>query len=73
MNVVIFVTYRKRRPQYLAVCQCGARHGPYAKVALIPPQCLGCERKAPTASPARGGARPQEENSSRDEFSVPQG
>ena len=57
MNVVIFVTYHTRRPQYLAVCQCGARHGPYAKVAQIPPQCLGCERKAPTVSPARVGAR----------------
>jgi hypothetical protein len=45
MNVVIFVTYRKRRPQYLALCQCGARHGPYAKVAQIPPRCFACERK----------------------------
>jgi hypothetical protein len=45
MNVVIFVTYRKRRPQYLAVCQCGTRHGPYATVALIPPQCQSCEQQ----------------------------
>jgi hypothetical protein len=48
MNVVIFITYHNRRPQYLAVCQCGAKHGPYAKVAQIPPHCCGCERKAPT-------------------------
>jgi hypothetical protein len=46
MNTVIFVTYQKRRPQYLAVCQCGTRHGPYAKVAVIPPQCQGCEQQA---------------------------
>ena len=46
MNVVIFITYHNRRPQYLAVCQCGAKHGPYAKVAQIPPQCQGCEQKA---------------------------
>jgi hypothetical protein len=46
MNVVIYVTYRKCRPQYLAVCQCGARHGPYAKVAVIPPWCPGCEQQA---------------------------
>jgi hypothetical protein len=44
MNPIIFVTYQKRRPQYLAVCQCGARHGPYLKVALIPPQCQDCEK-----------------------------
>jgi hypothetical protein len=46
MNVVIFIAYRKRRPQYLALCQCGARHGPYAKVAMIPPWCHGCEQQA---------------------------
>jgi hypothetical protein len=48
MNVVIFITHRNRRPQYLALCQCGARHGPYAKVAQIPPRCFACERQAPT-------------------------
>ena len=46
MNVVIFVTYHTRRPHYLAVCQCGMWHGPYAKVAVIPPQCQGCEQQA---------------------------
>jgi hypothetical protein len=45
MNVVIFVTYHTRRPQYLAVCQCGRRHGPYVKVALIPPWCQSCEEQ----------------------------
>ena len=48
MNVMIFVVEKPRRPQYLAVCQCGTRHGPYAKVAQIPPRCLACERKAAT-------------------------
>jgi hypothetical protein len=46
MNVVIFVTYEKRRSQYLAVCQCVTRHGPYAKVALIPDTCATCEDMA---------------------------
>jgi hypothetical protein len=46
MNTIIFIAYRKRRPQYLAVCQCGTRHGPYAKVAVIPPQCQGCEQQS---------------------------
>jgi hypothetical protein len=45
MNTMIFVIEKKRRPQYLAVCQCGRRHGPYLKVVLIPPQCLGCEEQ----------------------------
>jgi hypothetical protein len=48
MNVVIFVTYHKRRASYLALCQCGARHGPYAKVAQIPPHCFACEQKVLT-------------------------
>jgi hypothetical protein len=43
MNVIIFVTYHKRRLQYLALCQCGTKHGPYAKVALIPPCCASCD------------------------------
>jgi hypothetical protein len=46
MNVVYFITYQKRQPQYLAVCQCVARHGPYANVAQIPPQCQDCEQRA---------------------------
>jgi hypothetical protein len=46
MNVVIFVTCHKRRPQYLAVCACGRRHGPYRKVGLIQPDCPSCEQKA---------------------------
>jgi hypothetical protein len=44
MNTIIFVTHHKRRASYLAVCQCGARHGPYAKVAQIPPRCIACEQ-----------------------------
>jgi hypothetical protein len=43
MNSMIFKVHQKRREQYLAVCQCGRRHGPYVKVAQIPPQCQGCE------------------------------
>jgi hypothetical protein len=43
MNSMIFIVEQTRRPQYLAVCQCGRWHGPYVKVALIPPQCQGCE------------------------------
>ena len=46
MNTMIFQTYEKRRPQYLAVCQCGTKHGPYLKVALILPQCQGCAQQA---------------------------
>jgi hypothetical protein len=46
MNTVIFITYEKRRPRYHAVCQCGRPHGPYVKVAVIPPVCPGCEEKA---------------------------
>jgi hypothetical protein len=46
MNVVYFITHQQRRPQYLAVCQCGTRHGPYAKVALIPDTCAVCEDTA---------------------------
>jgi hypothetical protein len=46
MNVVIFVMENTKRPQYRAVCQCGTRHGPYAKVAMISPWCQGCEQKA---------------------------
>jgi hypothetical protein len=45
MNVVIFMTYPKRRPQYVALCQCGTRHGPYAKVAVIPPCCGACDEQ----------------------------
>jgi hypothetical protein len=46
--MMFFVTYDKKgRARYLAVCQCGAAHGPYRKVGLIPPDCLGCEQKAP--------------------------
>jgi hypothetical protein len=45
MNVVIFIAYHKRRASYLAVCQCGARHGPYATVGDIPDACLRCEAK----------------------------
>ena len=47
MNTMIFVIEKPRRPEYLAVCQCGTKHGPYLKVALIPPCCPGCEQKAP--------------------------
>jgi hypothetical protein len=48
VNTMFFVTYNKRgRAQYLAVCACGTVHGPYLKVALIPPVCRGCEQKAP--------------------------
>ena len=46
MNTVIFGTYQERRPWYVALCQCGVPHGPYVKVALIPPGCPGCEQKA---------------------------
>ncbi len=46
MNTVIFVATRQCRAWYVALCQCGVPHGPYAKVALIPPQCQGCEQKA---------------------------
>jgi hypothetical protein len=46
MNVVIFVMENTKRPRYLAVCQCGTRHGPYLKVAVIPPWCPGCEQQA---------------------------
>jgi hypothetical protein len=46
MNVVIFAIEHTKRPQYLAVCQCGRRHGPYAKVARIPPVCPRCEEQA---------------------------
>jgi hypothetical protein len=45
MNVVIFIAHHTRLPRYLALCQCGTRHGPYAKVAQIPPQCCACEQK----------------------------
>jgi hypothetical protein len=48
MNTVIFMTTRKCRPWYVALCQCGVPHGPYAKVALIPPQCQGCEQTTMT-------------------------
>jgi hypothetical protein len=43
MNTVIFITEHTKRPQYLAVCQCGRRHGPYRKVAMIPPVCPACD------------------------------
>ena len=46
MNTMIFKVHKKRRDEYLAVCQCGMRHGPYLKVALIPPDCPDCEQKA---------------------------
>jgi hypothetical protein len=46
MHTVIFVTAVKRRSWYVALCQCGAPHGPSAKVAMIPPPCQGCEQKA---------------------------
>jgi hypothetical protein len=46
MNIMIFVVEKKRRLQYLAVCQCGRRHGPYVKVAMIQPDCPDCEQKA---------------------------
>jgi hypothetical protein len=46
MNVVYFITYQKCRPQYLAVCQCGTKHGPYAKVARIPSCCHRCDEQA---------------------------
>ena len=47
MNTMFFVTYDKRgRTRYLAVCACGTTHGPYRKVALIPPRCLRCDEKA---------------------------
>ncbi len=46
MNTMIFLIEHTKRPQYLAVCQCGRRHGPYLKVGLIPPDCPDCEQKA---------------------------
>jgi hypothetical protein len=46
MNTMIFVTEHTKRPQYLAVCQCGRRHGPYLKVGLIPDTCPACEARA---------------------------
>ena len=48
MNTVIFVVYLKRRSWYVALCACGTAHGRYPAVALIPPQCQGCEQKALT-------------------------
>ncbi len=46
MNTVIFGTYQERRPWSVALCQGGVPHGPFVKVALIPPGCPGCEPKA---------------------------
>ena len=46
MNTVIFVVYLKCRPWYVALCACGTAHGRYPAVALIPPQCQGCEQQA---------------------------
>ena len=48
MNTLIFLIEHTKRPQYLAVCQCGRRHGPYLKVALIPDTCPACEARAGT-------------------------
>jgi hypothetical protein len=46
MNPAIFVTHKQHREWYIALCQCGVPHGPYAKVALTPPGCPGCEQQA---------------------------
>jgi hypothetical protein len=43
---MIYLIEYTKRPQYLAVCQYGRRHGPYAKAAQIPPDCPSCEQKA---------------------------
>ena len=45
MNTMIFVVEKTRRPQYLAVCQCGRRHGPYVKVGLIPDTSPACDER----------------------------
>jgi hypothetical protein len=45
MNVMIFAIKTTKRPQYLAISQCGTKHGPYVKVASIPPCCPSCDEK----------------------------
>jgi hypothetical protein len=60
MNTLIFVVEKTRRPQYLAVCQCGRRHGPYLKVALIPPSCAICDEKTDAKKIAKHTTRRNE-------------
>jgi hypothetical protein len=60
MNILIFLIEHTKRPQYLAVRQCRRWHGPYLKVALIPPDCPSCEEQARVTRAGSPRERPRQ-------------